>query len=294
MKERIERVIDYIDKNLSKDLSLDNLSEVGCLSKYHFSRIFSIYTGFGPSRFIRTKRLAEAERLLLASDLSIQEIAESVGFGSISNFNTTFKAGNGVSPRQFRSQGKSKNQIEPSKSKKDLIATIFNNQEISDFHRRIIDMDTREAILKEMRVAYTTQKCSYLETGKLWQLLMNWAIPNRLFPPACQYFGISYDEPDAPDDLKTYDACVVLPDGFESTDDKVLFKTVKGGLFLMYSFYDKVQRLGLVYKQVVTEYLPGSKYELDERDFLEFVMNDVSQDPEGKVRIDLYIPVRMS
>ncbi|HOS30370.1 MAG TPA: GyrI-like domain-containing protein [Treponemataceae bacterium] len=153
-------------------------------------------------------------------------------------------------------------------------------------------MNLNETVLKDMRSAYVTKKGSYLETRTLWQRLMEWAIPKGLTPPVHQFFGISYDEPEKDDNEKTSDACVIIPEGFDESDALVLYKTVKGGLFLKYEFYDTNDRLGLVYKQVVTDYLPVSTCGLDtERDFLEFVMNDPFSDPEHKVRIDLYIPV---
>ena len=153
-------------------------------------------------------------------------------------------------------------------------------------------MNLTDVYLDDFQAAYLEEKGSYLDTGYLWKRLSDWAARNNLFPPEINYFGISFDEPDIPDDQKTLNACIKLPVGYKKTDKEVLFKTIKGGRFLLYKFYDTNDRLALVYKDVVSEWLPSSKYELDDRDFLEFVMNDPFSDPENKCKIDLYIPVK--
>ena len=123
-------------------------------------------------------------------------------------------------------------------------------------------MNLTEVTLNDMDVAYLTRKGSYWETGPLWQRLTEWAAKHDALPPAHQFFGISYDEPDMPDDAKTSDVCVALGAGFGRPDDGVLYKTVRGGLFLKYEYYDTNERFGLVYKDVVTDYLPTSVYGL--------------------------------
>lgn len=153
-------------------------------------------------------------------------------------------------------------------------------------------MNIQQSVLQDMEVAYVSQQGSYLDTAPLWERLMRWAIPKGLQPHQHQYIGISYDEPEPPDDQKTSNACVVLPTGFDKSDPEMQYKTLAGGLFIRYAFYDTVERLGLAYKEVVKDYLPGSAYALDStRDFLEFSLNNPFADPERKARIDLYVPV---
>ncbi len=288
---RIENTKAYIDNHFTLNISMEILSSVACLSPFHLSRLFSSTVGVSITDYIQKKRIDYAKDLLNTTDLSVLSISSEAGFKTLSNFNKLFKKATGIAPVEFR-----KKQSIKQEEKRIIIEeekrSLEHNYPITSFVRRIMEMNLKETVLGDMRSAYVTQKGSYLETGTLWQRLMEWAIPKGLTPPKYQFFGISYDEPEKADNEKTSDACVMLPAGFDEFDTSVLYKTVKGGLFLKYEFYDTNDRLGLVYKQVVTDYLPVSTWGLDtERDFLEFVMNDPFSDPEHKVRIDLYIPV---
>ncbi|HPX25417.1 MAG TPA: GyrI-like domain-containing protein [Treponemataceae bacterium] len=288
---RIENTRAYIDSHFTQYISMEILSSVANLSPFHLSRLYSSLLGISITDYIQKKRIEYAGELLRSTDLSVLSISSEAGFNTLSNFNKLFKRRSGCTPAEFR-----KKQSIKKEEKRIIIEeekrSLEHNYPITSFIRRIIEMNLKETILKDMRAAYVTQKGSYLETGALWQRLIEWAFPKGLTPPVHQYFGISYDEPEKADDEKISDACVVLPEGFNESDTSVLYKTVKGGLFLKYEFYDTSDRLGLVYKQVVTDYLPVSTWGLDtERDFLEFVMNDPFSDPEHRARIDLYIPV---
>ncbi len=281
-------VVKYIEANYARDLSLAELSRVGCLSEYHFCRIFSANTGATISAFLRRVRVEHAKALLITTDLPVTRIAEEVGYNTISSFNLAFKSETGVSPRAFR-----KKQEELSKKEVVPPGAPGKNPPISDFHRRIIEMKLTMVHLPDMRAAYLRQKGSYLDTGKLWMRLSKWAETRGLSPLKNQFFGISYDQPDIPDDQKTYDACICLPAGFDESDRGAGYRTVAGGDFLLYKFYDTPDRLALAYKEIVAEWLPASTYDLDDRDFLEFSMNDPFSDPEGKCRCHLHVPVKM-
>lgn len=290
---RIQNVLSFIDHNYTHDLSIKTLSDIACLSEFHFSRLFSTQVGESITKYIQHKRIDYAKELLQSTDFSITIISSEVGFNTLSNFNKTFKQIVRCTPISYRKENSRK---EEEKSNRNVVEidSIRQNYPISSFIRRIIEMNLREMVLEDMEVAYLSQKGSYFDTGKLWRELMEWTATKGLLPPEYQYFGISYDEPEVADDQKTSDVCVILPEKFDRSDKAVMYKTVKGGMFLKYEYYDTNERFGLVYKDVVTDYLPTSIYGLDlDRNFLEFLKNDPFTDPEHKVRIDLYIPVGM-
>ncbi|MCD2422417.1 helix-turn-helix domain-containing protein [Niabella pedocola] len=62
------------------------------------------YAGVNAKHFISQRRLLEAKRLLLGSELSIKEIAFKLGFNEISNFSFYIKSNTGFYPRQYREQ----------------------------------------------------------------------------------------------------------------------------------------------------------------------------------------------
>ncbi|SER04553.1 transcriptional regulator, AraC family [Amphritea atlantica] len=100
---RISRVCDYINQNLDIELSIEQLSGVAALSKYHFHRLFSAFTGVSVVRFIQLMRLKRASfRLAFEPQLRIIDIAYEAGFDSPEAFSRAFKRTFGQSPSGFR------------------------------------------------------------------------------------------------------------------------------------------------------------------------------------------------
>ncbi|MBN0986454.1 AraC family transcriptional regulator [Amphritea pacifica] len=100
---RINRVCDYINQNLDIELSIEQLSGVAALSKYHFHRLFSAFTGVSVVRFIQLMRLKRASfRLAFEHELRIIDIAYEAGFDSPEAFSRAFKRTFGQSPSGFR------------------------------------------------------------------------------------------------------------------------------------------------------------------------------------------------
>lgn len=104
--QKLNIVLDFIDLNYTEDLSLDALADMVGFSKYHFSRLFTEYTGHSFCDYINLRRIKAAESLLTNDDLSITEIAMQSGFSSIATFNRLFKSFKGCSPSEFRNLNK--------------------------------------------------------------------------------------------------------------------------------------------------------------------------------------------
>ena len=97
------KVVQYIDRNISKDLSLEQLSEYVHLEKVYFLKKFTKLTGLTPMKYIKTMRMKKAKTLLQFSDMSITMIAESVGFKNIQYFSRVFTEYYNVNPSLYRS-----------------------------------------------------------------------------------------------------------------------------------------------------------------------------------------------
>src|ERR1700719_2926072 len=106
---RIDRVIDYLRRNLDRPVKLAELANVACFSEFHFHRIFSAVSGETLNNFTNRLRLEKAARLLRFSDHSLTDIALDCGFSSSSTFSRTFRAVYETSPSQFRKNGEIKN-----------------------------------------------------------------------------------------------------------------------------------------------------------------------------------------
>jgi AraC family transcriptional regulator len=95
-------VVDFIRENLHRNISLSDLAIVAGLSRFHFTRAFKRTTGLSPYQFILSARVERAKLSLAHSDISMFEIAQSLGFGSQAHFSTAFRKLAGITPSQFR------------------------------------------------------------------------------------------------------------------------------------------------------------------------------------------------
>ena len=89
---RINRVIDYVEANIDKELTLSELAEVALFSPFHFHRIFSAIVGETLNGFIQRLRIEKAATMLVQNPKkSITEIAFDCGFSGSSAFARAFR-----------------------------------------------------------------------------------------------------------------------------------------------------------------------------------------------------------
>ena len=92
----------YIDLHFKEPLTLDQLSEEAHINKYYLSHIFKQEYGISPINYMISRRLEESKYLLAETDLSMSQIAQLMGFSSLSYFSQVFRNTQGVSPKEYR------------------------------------------------------------------------------------------------------------------------------------------------------------------------------------------------
>jgi AraC family transcriptional regulator len=99
---RLCQAQDYIHQNLESPLDLDTLSQVACLSKYHFIRLFKEVYEETPRQYLIKQRLDRAKNLLVGSKKTFHEICHEVGLKDSSSFGRLFKRSFGSTPQIYR------------------------------------------------------------------------------------------------------------------------------------------------------------------------------------------------
>lgn len=104
-QSQLDEVIDYINQNLDREITVQALAERAHLSISVFAHSFKKIMKISPYQFIITKRLERAIKLLLDQDanLPISTIGQMCGFASHSAFTTRFRQQHGISPAKYRS-----------------------------------------------------------------------------------------------------------------------------------------------------------------------------------------------
>ena len=89
--KKLVKVCKYIEDNCTKDIKVDELSELAGYSNSHFSRIFHEFIGDTYYDYITKQRINLAEEMLSNSELAIVDIAMRSGFNSLATFNRNFR-----------------------------------------------------------------------------------------------------------------------------------------------------------------------------------------------------------
>jgi AraC family transcriptional regulator len=86
---RARRVLEFIDANLDGCLTVDSLAQVAALSPFHFVRAFRQSLGLTPHRYVRARRLERARQLLVSGQRA-RDVAQWIGYESVSHFRTAY------------------------------------------------------------------------------------------------------------------------------------------------------------------------------------------------------------
>ncbi|MHB8063975.1 MAG: helix-turn-helix domain-containing protein [Ruminiclostridium sp.] len=103
--EKLKEAFKYIDANYMNDISLPDVAKSVGFSEFYFSRIFKDITEKNFSLYLNEYRIKQAEQFLIKSNMSVADIAYTVGFNSIVTFNRAFKSIKGCSPSVYKKIG---------------------------------------------------------------------------------------------------------------------------------------------------------------------------------------------
>lgn len=105
--QKTKPIIDYINKNIHTELTLELISQQFFISKYHLCRIFKASTGHTVNEYINSRRVFKACELL-REGISIMHACEAVGIENTSHFISVFKNITGTTPKKYASKFSSK------------------------------------------------------------------------------------------------------------------------------------------------------------------------------------------
>ncbi len=103
--KQLSQAIDYIEDNLSGDISYDKAAKIACCSTYYFQRMFSYVAGIPLSEYIRRRRMTKAAFELQVCEAKVIDIGSKYGYVSPTSFNRAFQSVHGVAPTSARTEG---------------------------------------------------------------------------------------------------------------------------------------------------------------------------------------------
>ncbi|TGE17522.1 AraC family transcriptional regulator [Hymenobacter elongatus] len=101
---RFAHVVQYIKRHFTEQITVEKLSELACMSKATFFRLFKREFGLTPVEYIIQERMAEAKRLLRNPVTTVADVCFRAGFNNTAYFQSIFKKHEGITPGLYKKQ----------------------------------------------------------------------------------------------------------------------------------------------------------------------------------------------
>lgn len=298
---RINRVFDFIESNLDKHTTLEELADVANFSKFHFNRIFHSIVGETPFQFILRLRLEKAASFILTnSGESISDIAFRCGFSDVSIFSRNFKKYFGTSPSQYKKE-KPKNsnisQLNSNTEQQENAPVMYFCPESHTMKWRT-NMEINKGVevkqLPEITVAYIRNTGPYNGDQTLYQVHQNklfaWAgARNLLERKDFKYLLMYHDNPEVAlsNNLRT-SMCISVP--IETKVEGEIGKMViEAGMYAVCHFELTQHDFQTAWNWAYGQWLPNSGYQPDDKPYFE---DYLAPPKDGKYIVDFCIPVK--
>ncbi len=284
-QDRFLKVLQYIDLHVDEVLTLEKLSNVAHLSRFHFHRQFSAYMGLTVSSYIRRLRLKRAAyQLVYRRNMKVIDIALASGFESSEAFSRAFKSSTGQGPREFRNTPEWMSWLQkqslPEKLRK------FRMQKDDT------DIEVSTTQFEEVRVAVLEHRGPHELLGESIRKFIEWRKEARLPPSKSRTFNLVYDDPSltSPEDYR-FDLCAATNTSIDANKFGVIEKVIPAGRCAVHRFVGSDDGLELAIDYMYSQWLDDSGQQV--RDFPLF-FERISFFPdvaEHEWVTDIYLPL---
>lgn len=277
---RFGQVLDFIDRHLDEDLSVERLGEVAHFSMFHFHRQFTNYVGITPARYVQLARLRRASYRLAFNPLEpITDIAFEAGFERLESFSRAFKSAFGQSPSTFRKAP-------------DWAAWSAQFQLISP--REIEVMQVRIITIEPAAVAVLEHRGDPARLNDSVQKFIAWRKATGLSPVlSSATYGVAFDDPNAtaPEKFR-FDICGSVAEPVAANDHGIVNKVIPGGRCAVVRHEGSPDNIAGSIYHLYRNWLPHSGEEL--RDYPVFFryINLRPDTPEHKLLTDVHLPLK--
>ena len=273
-EERLQSVLSYIYDHLDEELSLDDLADIACMSRYHWHRVFKAMTGETLADVVRRLRLNKAATALVQEDTPVGEIARQVGYKNLSSFSRAFKTAHGASPNDFRDQGR---------KIPDLLA-------LNKRAENVYPVNVKE--IEEIRAAGVLHVGPYHQIGNAFKSLGAILMANSLLPHVDVLFAIYHDAPDSkPSAEFRSHVAVSIKEGFPDNLSGLDYFDVCGGKYAILEHKGPYATLKAAYDWLYGSWLPQSAFEPRDAPPIEVYVNDPRTTASADLRTDIRLPL---
>ena len=273
-EKRLLRVLDHIHDNPAGDLSLDALSDLAAMSRFHWHRVFRAMTGETLAQAVRRIRMQRASYLLAMTEDPLPAIAAAVGMENLPSFNRCFTEAFLMSPAAFRKRGELRPFVRIPQPRRDPMHPVAIRTE------------------PPIRLAALPHKGAYFEISRAFQTLSAVMASRDLFRSAGRMIGVFYDDPQsvAEPDLRSQA-------GFEikgSVDLSAPLEevTLPGGRQAVLTYKGPYAGLPAAYDELFGIWLPQSGEEPADSPSFEVYLNTPMDTAPEDLITELHLPLK--
>lgn len=273
-EKRLLRVLDHIHDNPAGDLSLDALSDVAAMSRFHWHRVFRAMTGETLAQAVRRIRMQRASYLLVMTDQPLAALAASVGMDNLASFNRCFTDAFLMSPATFRKRGELRPFVRTPPPRRAPMHPVTIRTE------------------PPIRLAALPHKGAYHEISRAFQKLSAVMASRDLFRNAGRMIAVFYDDPQsvAEPDLRSHA-------GFELTGPADLAAPLEavalaGGRHAVLTYKGPYAGLPAAYDELFGVWLPNSGEEPADTPSFEVYLNTPMETAPEDLVTELHLPLK--
>lgn len=285
LQARFRAVLHYIDAHLEETLTAEQLSDVACMSRFHFHRQFSALFDIGAAAYVKLTRLKRASyQLAFRPELSVMDIALRCGYEGPEAFARAFKKRLMQSPSEFRAQ--------PDWSAWRAACQPLQRMRINHM---TIERKAHEVVVTEFhgaRVAVFEHRGDPADLPGSLRKFIAWRKEHRLPPSRHATFNILYDDPeDVEPDAFRLDLCVATDADTLPLASGMAWKTLPNGRCALLRHVGSDDTLGDSIRWLYAQWLPSA--DATPRDFPLFVRRErfFPDVPEHEAVTDIYLPI---
>lgn len=279
--ESISKAINYIEENLTDELSIEKIARHTLISPFYFQKGFSMLCGFTVSDYIRQRRLTLAGSELVSTDGKIIDIAIRYGYDSPDSFTKAFTRFHGITPTAARKDGAIIKSFAPLK-----ISFTLKGGFIMDY--KIIEKDAFSVLGVSKKFAYENAKS---EIPKFWREHYQTGKGSKV----CGMYGINIDESMGGKEFE-----YLIADDYNGKDeilDGFVIKTIPAFTWAVFPCKGSMpSAMQKVNQEIFSEWMPNCKdYEFAAGYNIE-MYNDPANYPKGvedeNYYSEIWIPVK--
>ena len=286
--ERMQRVLDYIDKHLDGDLDLGVLSGVAAFSRFHFHRQFAATFGLSAHRYVQLARMKRASyRLAYRDAQSVTEVAMDAGYDAPDAFARAFRQRFGQSPSSFRKA--------PDWERWLTAFGPLDNARSKLMQKTFTPDDVTIRDVLPTPVAIMEHRGDPAMLGATIQRFIAWRIAAGLHPSTSPTFNVWRSErrPASSADYSV-DLCAGTDQPVDAHGERIQAGEIPGGRCAVLRVVGNTDNLEPAALYLYREWLPASGEEA--RDFPIYCqrLSFFPEVPEHETVADLFLPLRYS